>query len=173
MINLQSFSVLMRSISLLLFTVFLLGLGACSNGGGEAPPTETAIPFEKEGVLSVIQGSDTVVTLDVEIADTDSARTRGLMQRTSLPEGSGMLFIFPREEARSFWMANTPLALDILFVDADSQIVSIAKYTRPHSQESVPSNAPAQYVLEMPAGFADSHGVLEGDRLTWRRTEDG
>lgn len=155
----------------LLLMTLLLGLGACTNDSGETPSDTPSIPFEKEGVLHLLQDGDTVVTLDVEIADTDSARERGLMQRTSLPEHSGMLFLFPREEERSFWMANTPLALDILFADADSQIVSIAKYTRPYSQESVRSNAPAQYVLEVPAGFADSYGVIEGDRLTWRRIE--
>lgn len=155
----------------LLLTALLLSLGACTNDDGKAPPTESSIPFEKEGVLNLIQDGDTIVTIDIEIADTDSSRERGLMQRSSLPEKSGMLFIFPQEEARSFWMANTPLSLDILYADADSQIVSITKYTRPHSQDSVPSEAPAQFVLEMPAGFADSYGVLEGDRLAWRRTD--
>lgn len=160
----------LSSLLPLLLTTLVLSLGACTRDEGEAPPAETTIPFEKEGVLHLIQDSDTIATLDIEIADTDSARERGLMQRAALPEKSGMLFIFPREEARNFWMANTPLSLDILYADADSQIVSIARYTRPHSQDSVPSEAPAQFVLEMPAGFADSYGVLEGDRLVWHRT---
>lgn len=155
----------------LLLTALLLSLGACTHDESETPSAAPSIPFEKEGVLSLLQDSDTVVTVDIEIADTDSARERGLMQRASLPDESGMLFIFPREEERSFWMANTPLALDIIFANADSQIVSIAKYTTPRSSESVPSGAPAQFVLEMPAGFADSYGVLEGNHLTWRRTE--
>jgi len=150
----------------------LLTIGACGNGTEPASePEAVAIPFDKEGTLSVLQSSDTLVTVNIEIADTDSARTRGLMQRTSLPDLSGMLFLFPNEQPRSFWMANTPLSLDILFVNADSQIVSIAKYTTPFSQDNVRSGDPAQYVLEMPAGFADSYGILEGDRLTWRRID--
>ncbi len=151
----------------------LLALSACGDNSEPAPASEseTSIPFDKEGVLHVLQERDTLVTVDIEIAETDSARTRGLMQRTALPERSGMLFLFPNEQTRGFWMANTPLALDILFANADSQIVSIAKYTTPYSQDNVRSGAPAQFVLEMPAGFADSHGVLEGDRLTWRRTD--
>lgn len=163
---------LMRFLLPLLVASLLLSLNACNGDSdtSDEPAPATSIPFEKEGELNLIQDGDTVVTLDIEIADTDSARERGLMQRASLPENSGMLFIFPREEERSFWMANTPLSLDIIFADADSQIVSIAKYTRPHSQESVPSGEPAQFVLEMPAGFADSYGVVEGDRLTWHRT---
>lgn len=149
----------------------LLTISACGNGAEPADEPEVNIPFDKEGTLSVLQSGDTLVTVDIEIADTDSARTRGLMQRTSLPEQSGMLFLFPNEQPRSFWMANTPLALDIIFANADSQIVSIAKYTTPYSQDNVRSGDPAQYVLEMPAGFADSYGVLEGDRLTWQRTD--
>jgi uncharacterized membrane protein (UPF0127 family) len=161
-----------RFLPLLLLAALLVGLAAC--GGNSEPASsepETTIPFDKGGVLHVLQARDTLVTVDIEIAETDSARTRGLMQRASLPDQSGMLFLFPNEQERSFWMANTPLALDILFANADSQIVSIAKYTTPYSQENVRSGAPAQFVLEMPAGFADSYGVLEGDRLTWRRTD--
>jgi len=157
----------------LLLVILCVSLSACGGQEQSGEPASTSIPFDKEGVLSVVQNRDTLVTIDIEIAETDSARQRGLMQRSSLPEKSGMLFLFPREQSRSFWMANTPLALDIIFASADSQIVSIAKYTTPYSSESVRSNAPAQFVLEMPAGFADSYGILEGDRLTWRRTDDG
>jgi hypothetical protein len=157
----------------LLLATLLVGLPAC--GGSDDAPRKSEpavnIPFDKEGTLSILQSGDTLVTVDVEMAETDSARTRGLMQRTSLPDQSGMLFLFPNEQPRSFWMANTPLALDIIFADADSQIVSVAKYTTPYSQENVRSEGPSQFVLEMPAGFADSYGVLEGDHLTWRRTD--
>jgi hypothetical protein len=147
----------------LLLTALLLATSACGNGAEPADEPESVnIPFDKEGTLSVLQSGDTLVTVDIEIAETDSARTRGLMQRTSLPDQSGMLFLFPNEQPRSFWMANTPLALDILFANAD---------TTPFSQDNVRSGDPAQYVLEMPAGFADSYGVLEGDRLTWQRTD--
>ena len=160
------------SFTCLLSVFLLLGLAACGGSdSAEQPAPAVTIPFDKEGTLTVLQEGDSLVTVDIEIADTDSARTRGLMQRASLPPQSGMLFIFPREEPQSFWMANTPLSLDIIFVSADSQIVSIGKYTTPFSQENVVSEAPAKFVLEMPAGFADTYGLLEGDRLTWRRAE--
>lgn len=95
-----------------------------------------------------------------------------MMQRDGFPsDRSGMLFIFDEEEPRSFWMSNTPVALDIIFTDADSQIVNIAKYTTPFSNERYRSEEPAQFVLETPAGFADSHGLLEGDRIRWQRLE--
>ena len=95
-----------------------------------------------------------------------------MMQREGFPnDRSGMLFVFNEEQPRSFWMSNTPVALDILFVDADSQVVTIAKYTTPLSSERYESGAPVQFVVEVPAGFADSHGILEGDRTRWRRVK--
>jgi len=137
----------------------------------EADTTET-VPFTQEGRLAVVQDGDSTVALDIEIAETDSARERGMMQREGFPnDRSGMLFLFDEEQPRSFWMSNTPVALDIIFVDADSQIVNVAKYTTPFANERYRSDAPAQYVLETPAGFADSHGLLEGDRIRWQRLE--
>jgi hypothetical protein len=162
----------MRSLISALGTGFLLvALAACGGSAPEPSGTDRSIPFDKEGELTILQDRDTVVTLDIEIADTDSARSRGLMERDSLPDRSGMLFIFPQEEQQSFWMANTPLSLDLLFIGADRQIVDIAKYAKPFSSENIVSDAPAQYVLEVPAGFADQHGLLEGDRVAWRRTD--
>ena len=153
-----------------------LTLAACA---GETPeettapesvrPAEgTSIPFRPDGSLSFLRGAEQIVEIAIEVAETDSARARGLMQRAGLPERSGMLFVFDREEEQNFWMANTPLSLDIYFVSADSQIVNIAKYTRPLSQENVSSIDPARYVIETAAGFADSHGIVEGDRVRWR-----
>jgi hypothetical protein len=160
----------------LLVAALLLGGLACGRSSdssstvGEADTTET-IPFTKEGRLAFIQDGDSTVTIDIEIAETDSARERGMMQREGFPnDRSGMLFRFDQAQPRSFWMSNTPVALDIIFVNADSQIVNIAKYTTPFSSERYRSGDPAQFVVEVPAGFADSHGILEGDRIRWRRT---
>ena len=156
----------------------LVLLGACNDdapdmaGDPPEPDYDDPIPFTKHGELDVLQNDTERISLDIEIADSDSARERGLMEREQLPENSGMLFVFESEEERSFWMANTPLSLDIMFIDADLEIVSMEKYARPYSTERILSNAPAQYVLEVPAGFADSHGVLEGDRIRWERTDD-
>ena len=162
---------------LLLCGVLLGGLFACGRSGdspsaeAEADTTET-IPFTTEGRLAFIQDGDSTATIDIEIAETDSARERGMMQREGFPnDRSGMLFLFPKEQPRSFWMSNTPVALDIIFVNADSQIVSIAKYTTPFSSEHYRSGDPAQFVVEVPAGFADSHGILEGNSIRWRRVE--
>jgi len=131
--------------------------------------TTTTIPFDKEGRLAFIKQDSQAVAIDIEIAETDSARKRGLMERASLPDSSGMLFTFPSLERSGFWMANTPLALDIIFVSPDSQIVDIAKYAKPLSSKKVPSRKPYRYVVEVPAGFADTHGLVMGHRVRWRR----
>lgn len=136
---------------------------------GSTPATPT-IAFEKHGELSLEREGAPYLKIDIEIADSDSSRMRGMMQRTGFPEGTGMLFIFPVEEIQTFWMANTPVALDILFANADSQIVDIHKYTRPLSPENVTSEEPALFVLEVPAGFVDSNGIIETDYLAWART---
>ncbi|MFB6099549.1 MAG: DUF192 domain-containing protein [Salinibacter sp.] len=164
--------------ALLLAALFggLLGGLACGRSGDSSASTAeadtTTIPFTTEGRLAFIQDGDTTVTIDIEIADTDSARQRGMMEREGFPnDRSGMLFVFNQEQPRSFWMSNTPVALDIIFASADSQIVSISKYTTPFSSEHYRSGEPAQFVVEVPAGFADSHGILVGDRIRWRRLE--
>ncbi|RMH57987.1 MAG: DUF192 domain-containing protein [Bacteroidetes bacterium] len=151
----------------LALTLLLLG---CGTDQPAPEPPLPSIPFREEGTLTFLRDGEPYLTIAIEIADDDSTRARGLMQRTSLPDRSGMLFIFQREEMQSFWMANTQMSLDILFVDADSQIVNIEKYTRPLSAQSVRSAAPAQFVVEVPAGFTDTHGIAESDRIRWTET---
>lgn len=166
----------MRAFIPLLLVLLTVGLPACTTSSDSdqsaSSPDTTIIPFDKEGRLTFLQDADTLVTLDIEVADTDSARKRGMMQRDGFPsDTSGMLFPFPEEKTRSFWMANTPLALDLFFINADSQVVRVKKYAQPNTASSIPSNAPTQYVLETPAGFADSYGIVEGDRVRWTRTD--
>ncbi len=136
-----------------------------------AAPVEvdTVIPFRHDGSLSISRDGDVYQELAIEIAATDSARTRGLMQRSSMPGNSGMLFLFDREDRQSFWMANTPLSLDLIFINADSIIVHVAKYAQPLSPDPVPSLDPARFVLEVEAGYSDTAGILEGDRVNWTR----
>ena len=140
-------------------------------------PAETVvvteeIQFRIDGTLDIIRmGGETLLTLDIEIADTDSLRERGMMQRTSFPSDTGMLFLFDQETVQQFWMGNTPLSLDLVFIAADSQIVDVAKYATPYSDDPIISRVPAQFVLEVPAGFVDSRGLVEGDRVRWARHE--
>lgn len=162
---------LLRHLSYLLL-VLVLCASCGRESSSEERSNERVIPFRKDGKLTFVRSGQEILTIDVEIAETDSARGRGLMQRRSLPDRSGMLFIFESERPQSFWMGNTPLALDLIFVDSDSQIVDIDKYNRPYDPTSIVSDAPAQYVVEVPAGFVDRHGISETNGVRWQRGED-
>jgi uncharacterized membrane protein (UPF0127 family) len=124
--------------------------------------------FRKDGSLSIIHSKTaTPIILDIEIADTDAERMRGLMDRQTLPDNAGMLFIFPNEELRSFWMKNTYISLDIIYINSRKEIVSIQKYTQPKSTYSIPSEKPAMYVLEVNAGYSDKNGIDSGDIINF------
>ena len=159
---------------LLAATVFLSACGSpdrdTPNSDPSQEPVVDEIPFRVDGRLKILRGGEQLADLEIEIAETDSTRRRGMMQRTELPITRGMFFIFDTEEDRFFWMANTPLSLDLIFVDADSTIIHMAKYMKPLSPQDVPSRGPTQYVLEMIAGSVDTIGLIEGDQLVWVRS---
>jgi hypothetical protein len=124
--------------------------------------------FKKEGELTILDSTNTAkVKLDIEIADTDYERQLGLMKRVSMEEKQGMLFIFPNEAMQSFWMRNTLISLDMIFINADKEIVTIHKTTKILSDQSYPSTAPALYVLEVNAGFTDKYNINVGDKMNW------
>jgi len=103
----------------------------------------------------------------VELADTREAQARGLMFRTELGDFEGMLFPSETPTPRSFWMRNTPLSLDIIFVGVDGRISNIAANTVPYSLESVLSEGPAIAVLELRAGRAAALGITAGDKVEY------
>jgi uncharacterized membrane protein (UPF0127 family) len=107
------------------------------------------------------------INLSVELAITSEEHQQGLMHRTVLPEGTGMLFVFKAPMALEFWMKNTLIPLDILFFDADGALVSVHTMEPCHKDPcpKYPSGASASYALEVPAGFAKMHGVGEGWKL--------
>jgi uncharacterized membrane protein (UPF0127 family) len=114
------------------------------------------------------QDGSTGVSITIEIADTPEARIRGLMERWSLPELHGMLFIFEYPEVQRFWMHNTPLSLDMIFVDENRRILNIAESTTPMSKQTYGSRGPAKYVVEVRAGFSKRHGIGEGMTIRWQ-----
>ena len=127
--------------------------------------------FRKDGTLYFIDGQQQTVKaqIDLEIAKTNFERNRGLMYRRSLPEKGGMLFIFKKMAPQSFWMKNTILSLDIIYIDDNFKIVSIAQHTRPYSLEPVRSEGSAIYVVEVNGGFCNQHGVKPGDFIDYKR----
>ena len=132
---------------------------------GEPP---AAVVFRDDATL-VFKAADSreISSISIEIADSEESRQQGLMGRTRMSESQGMLFIFPDEDYRSFWMANTPLPLDIIYINSQKTIVTIRRNTVPFSEESIPSTAPARYVVEVNAGYCDRHGILEGATVSW------
>jgi uncharacterized membrane protein (UPF0127 family) len=136
-----------------------------------SPEFSTAEPsFRKHGELVIMSPESRVkVKIDIEIAESPDEVEIGLMGRSTMEENQGMLFLFPGEEYRSFWMKNTILPLDMLFINADMEIVTIQADTTPFSEQSYPSSRPARYVLEVNAGFARDHGIRLGDRVFWQR----
>jgi uncharacterized protein len=106
-----------------------------------------------------------VHVFSVEIADNDAERAKGLMYRKDLPEGQGMLFDFHREQEVSFWMQNTYIPLDMVFIRADGRILRIAENTEPLSTRLIPSGGPVRAVLEVIGGTTRKLGIAPGDRV--------
>jgi len=134
---------------------------------GKVKPKSLDISFKKEGTLQLKKAtSDSIIkTLDIEIADDDYQTQTGLMYRNSMENSQGMLFIFPNEIMRSFYMKNTQIPLDIIYVSSDSSIVSFQKNAKPFDETSLPSEAPAKYVLEVNAGLSDTWKLDIGDTI--------
>ncbi len=126
--------------------------------------------FKKNGEL-VISSDSGQVKIDIQIAKTEFDRQLGLMYRKSMDENQGMLFIFPDVQTRSFWMRNTEIPLDMIFIDPSKTILNIAKNTTPYSDISYSSSGPAKYVLEVKGGFADRHNISAGDKVAWTETQ--
>jgi len=105
-------------------------------------------------------------TFQVEIADDPRERAVGLMFRRAMPADAGMLFDFMEEQPASFWMRNTYIPLDMIFIKSDGTIDSIGERTTPLSERSVPSKGPVRFVLEINGGLSDRLGIEAGDRVT-------
>jgi uncharacterized membrane protein (UPF0127 family) len=144
---------------------FVIGFGALALSGcaAKAPSGPDGEPMQR---LAIVTESGEHAFW-VEIADEEVERQRGLMFRPPLAEDQGMLFQWPGEAPReqSFWMRNTPSSLDILYIDPAGRIVSIASHATPFSQAPIPSNGPANGVLELRAGRAAEIGAQPGDKV--------
>ncbi|MEQ8782011.1 MAG: DUF192 domain-containing protein [Roseibium album] len=143
-----------------LFLIVVLVIGPSVTALAQGEPQQL-----RQEELTVRSG-DTEHRFLVEIAATDRERSRGLMFREEMAADHGMLFIFDSEGERYFWMKNTPLPLDIIYIGANGAIVSIAANTVPFSEKVVPSGDPAKYVLELNAGTAAKLGMDVGNEVS-------
>ena len=144
-----------------LIAILLLAVTACAP---RPPVGPTGEPMERLTIATASGAHD----FWVEIADEEPERQQGLMFRPPLADDRGMLFEWPGEppEERGFWMRNTPSSLDIVYVQADGRILSIASHATPNSDAVLSSNGAAAGVLELRAGRADEIGAKPGDRIT-------
>jgi hypothetical protein len=122
--------------------------------------------FEDKAVVLIDTNESGWVEIETEVAKTPEKRAKGLMLRESLSQDKGMLFVFSEAEEQNFWMKNTLIPLDMIFISEDKKVTSIHKNAVPCEKDpcrSYPSNASAQYVVEVNAGFSDAHGIKVGD----------
>lgn len=171
----------------LLLLALLLAFAACQSDPKPLPPpppTTTQVvtpppptgqasvpepPFVQEGVLEFRSADDDkpLLVLYIEIAHEDQERMQGLMWRKKMEERQGMLFVFDWQSPQSFWMRNTYIPLDIIYVDEQFKVVSIRKNTPVLNDSPQPSGVPARYVVEVNAGVCDKYGIQPGSRVAW------
>ena len=156
----------LKRYALFLFLIFFIGLSACK--GDKKVIKQTEVSFKKEGELTIFKSADsTEIKLDIEIADTDFDIQTGLMYRNSMEKNQGMLFVFDDVKKRYFYMKNTKIPLDLVFIDNNKKIVSFQKNAKPFDESSLPSNAPAKYVLEINAGLVEAWELMVGDHISY------
>jgi uncharacterized membrane protein (UPF0127 family) len=134
-------------------TLAALGLLACAIACRPAGPTATV--HTRGGAVDV----------SLEVVQTDATRQRGLMYREHVPDGHGMLFVFGDDSDRIFWMKNTVIPLDIIFIGADRQVVGVARNTTPLSLAPISVGRPSRWVLEVAGGYASRAGIAVGDKV--------
>ena len=135
--------------------VLVFALVASAAGFAKAAELQTLEIASKTGVHA----------FQVEMAITPEEKERGLMFRRELPEGQGMLFDFQFDQNVAFWMKNTYIPLDMLFIRGDGRILRIAENTEPLSERNIPSGGPVRAVLEVIGGTAKKLGIAAGDRV--------
>jgi len=158
----------MNNLSYLLVTIaafLFLSLASCNDSGDD--PVRQGRSISPDHTVTIYDGDNSVTEVHVAIADSESERNEGLMDVHEMAFDTGMLFLFDDEQPRSFWMANTPLSLDIIFMNANREIIRIRTNTTPYSERQVTSEVPAQFVLEVNAGFVREYDLREGMRMEW------
>lgn len=129
--------------------------------GNNLPDLGYTITDESIALVSHVESGE---SLELEVASSNQKRQQGLMNRTHLDRNKGMIFIFDKEQQLSFWMKDTSISLDIIFLNKDLKVISIYNNTKPEQiSEFYNSKAAAQYVIETVAGWAQSQNVKNGD----------
>jgi uncharacterized membrane protein (UPF0127 family) len=147
---------------LLLCGLIAAAVAACASGEGPRA-ADPRNPQGPQQPLEVATSSGKVVRFKVEVVDTPDSRERGLMYRRSLARNAGMLFDFKTPRPVAFWMRNTFIPLDIVFIRQDGVVANIAREAKPFDETPLPSSGPVVGVLEINGGEAARIGLKEGD----------
>ncbi len=162
-----------KLLALVVSSVILVG---CSSWMGEEELATNTLDTEVKMNVDLPRKSlnlatkEGIVEINIEVADDDEQRKIGLMNRESLPEDEGMLFIYDRETNVNFWMKNTLIPLDMIFMNADKEVVNIVHHAKPCQEEICPlynSVYDAMYILEVNSGFANEHDIKVGTQADW------
>ncbi|RKE90877.1 DUF192 domain-containing protein [Ichthyenterobacterium magnum] len=164
-------NITLKVIALSITSLCFASITSCKKDKKDSTVKPVVIVFKKEGSLLLKKAAtgSIISTLDIEIADDAYQTQTGLMYRDSMKDNQGMLFIFPNSDYRSFYMKNTRIPLDIIYIDEALTIVSIQKDAKPFNETSLPSEAPAKYVLEVNAGLADLWRLGKGDVIEFSK----
>lgn len=149
-----------------------LGLAACGPQpavkAGTMPDLDGSFRFAE---LEIINAAGESLMFDVYLAENPEQQRRGLMFVRSMPDTTGMLFIYEHDDIHAMWMKNTFIPLDMIFARSDGTVSSVISHTTPRSLNSNRSREPVRYVLELNAGIARRMGIDQGSRLIWDVSE--
>ncbi|MEH6790362.1 DUF192 domain-containing protein [Parasphingorhabdus sp.] len=163
---------MIKILNALALSLALAALPGCYGATGDtaAASLKAELPRSEAGLEQVrlrVRTAEATHAFVVEVAASVAEQAQGLMFRTELAPDRGMIFPFPQDRMASFWMKNTVIPLDIIFIRRDGTIESIAANTIPYSLAPVRSNEPVATVLEIAAGRAAELGLQAGDSVTW------
>ncbi|MCB5234079.1 MAG: DUF192 domain-containing protein [Candidatus Cloacimonetes bacterium] len=159
-----------KRLQILLTLLFVCFSAACKSQPPASDKEEFKPVFRKDGTLWVISPvGETKAAFDIEIAEKDKDVLQGLKYREDMEDNQGMFFIFQYLDYHSFWMQDTFMSLDMLFMDSEGVITHIEKGAAPFSEELITPNMPNKYVLEVKAGIVDRLNIKELDKIKWER----
>ncbi|WP_158974109.1 DUF192 domain-containing protein [Cellulophaga sp. L1A9] len=160
----------MKTVSIISILFLLCFFTSCKDEAKEVIKTP-AITFTKEGELIIYKAkTDSIIaTFDIEIAETDYETETGLMYRKTMKAEQGMLFVFPDVAMHSFYMKNTEIPLDIIYIDENLKIASFQENAIPFNEEGLSSQVPIKYVLETNAGLAEKYLLEVKDSVVYKK----
>lgn len=161
----------MKSLLKIVLVIFVsITITSCKETKKEKVITETEFVFTKEGTLTLTKANGTPIkTIAIEFAEDDYERETGLMHRSSMKPLQGMLFIQDVERIQNFYMKNTLIPLDLIFIDSNKKVVSFAENAKPLDLTSLSSQVPAKYVLEINGGLSEEWVIEIGDTVEWTK----